>query len=451
MTGKNRTNTQSPKRIVVVGGGIAGLTAGYELMKAGHQVTVLEAKDIPGGRMGEKLEGSFMKYTGATGLFRFYTDMWELADEFGLSDRFMAYPKMGSGIANNTKETYELDFNQTIGMLWHPALSLGSRLRLPSLIPDFLRARRVVDPCLVHTAAEFDDETMAEYITRKVGADFLENVIVPVYRNLWAWNVEQSSKAYFLMIYPHVRNQPSYTFNTGISTLSKALAERLDVRYGTTVLSIELGDDCEGRALICDGPQGKQRLLADIVVCALPGNTVASVVTNQTSWEKTFFSYVPYAQYAMMTYVLKHKPAKEYDIRLYHSRSHRTPISFIKTFPGSEKLGDPPRIWMVFAPDRQEHYLDKDGSNLDRIARHWAKQMYPSLEQDIKEAHPMYQKYIIASFPMGQARRVRSFLSTQEAGPKNIYYVGDYLSNATTGGAVAIGRRTARKIVEHWG
>jgi monoamine oxidase len=64
------------KRVVVVGAGIAGLTAGYDLKKAGYQVTVLEAKDIPGGRMAEKMEGSFMKYTGATGLFRFYEDMW---------------------------------------------------------------------------------------------------------------------------------------------------------------------------------------------------------------------------------------------------------------------------------------------------------------------------------------------------------------------------------------
>src|SRR6478672_6893919 len=73
------------KRIAVVGAGIAGLTAAYELQKAGCEVTVLEAKDIPGGRMAEKLEGSFMKYTGATGLFRFYHDMWELIAELGLS------------------------------------------------------------------------------------------------------------------------------------------------------------------------------------------------------------------------------------------------------------------------------------------------------------------------------------------------------------------------------
>ena len=162
------------KRVVVVGAGIAGLTAAYDLKKAGYQVTVLEAKDIPGGRMAEKLEGSFMKYTGATGLFRFYKDMWDVIAELGLSERLMPYPKMGSGIANNTKETYALDFNQTLGMLRHPALSLRSRLRLASLIPDFMQARRAVDPCLIHTAAAFDDESMAEYLTRKIGADFLE-------------------------------------------------------------------------------------------------------------------------------------------------------------------------------------------------------------------------------------------------------------------------------------
>jgi oxygen-dependent protoporphyrinogen oxidase len=438
------------KHVVVVGAGIAGLTAAYDLKKAGFRVTVLEAKDIPGGRMAEKLEGSFMKYTGATGLFRFYRDMWDVIGELGLNDRLMPYPKMGSGIANNTEETYDLDFNQTIGMLRHPALSLGSRLRLASLIPDFMRARRKVDPCLIHTAAEFDDESMAEYLTRKVGRDFLENVVAVVYRNLWAWNVEESSKAYFLMIYPHVRNQPSYTFATGFGTLTRALAEQVDVRLNTRVSAIGLGDDCQGRTVICDGPKGRETLAADIVVCALPGNAVDAVVADQTPWEKSFFADVPYAQYAMVAFVLKNKPATEFDIRTFHTRRHKTPISFIKTFPGSERPGDPPRVWLVLAPDRQRHYLDQTGSNLDRVARHWAKQIYPSLEQDLKEVHEMHTDYTIASFPPGQARKVRSFLSVQEAGPKNIYYVGDYLGNATTGGALAIGRRTARQIVEHW-
>ena len=33
-----------PKNIVVLGGGLAGLAAGFELKKAGHNVTILEAR-----------------------------------------------------------------------------------------------------------------------------------------------------------------------------------------------------------------------------------------------------------------------------------------------------------------------------------------------------------------------------------------------------------------------
>ncbi|HKG22838.1 MAG TPA: FAD-dependent oxidoreductase [Blastocatellia bacterium] len=40
-----------PKNIVVLGGGLAGLAAAYELKLAGHKVTILEARKNPGGRV----------------------------------------------------------------------------------------------------------------------------------------------------------------------------------------------------------------------------------------------------------------------------------------------------------------------------------------------------------------------------------------------------------------
>src|SRR5712691_7437098 len=45
------TATVAPKKILIIGAGMAGLSAGYELSQAGHDVTILEARQRPGGRV----------------------------------------------------------------------------------------------------------------------------------------------------------------------------------------------------------------------------------------------------------------------------------------------------------------------------------------------------------------------------------------------------------------
>ena len=62
----------APKRVIVLGAGLAGLSAAYEIDKAGHDVTVLEARSRPGGRVftirGQFADGLYAE-AGATNVY----------------------------------------------------------------------------------------------------------------------------------------------------------------------------------------------------------------------------------------------------------------------------------------------------------------------------------------------------------------------------------------------
>ncbi|MBV9963032.1 MAG: FAD-dependent oxidoreductase, partial [Parafilimonas sp.] len=48
---KTASHTSAKKKVIVAGAGITGLCCGYELMKAGHDVTILEASGRYGGHV----------------------------------------------------------------------------------------------------------------------------------------------------------------------------------------------------------------------------------------------------------------------------------------------------------------------------------------------------------------------------------------------------------------
>src|SRR5271168_817452 len=54
------------KKVVILGGGIAGMTSAYELRKAGFDCTILEARSRPGGRNWTVREGTKVEFTDGT-------------------------------------------------------------------------------------------------------------------------------------------------------------------------------------------------------------------------------------------------------------------------------------------------------------------------------------------------------------------------------------------------
>jgi monoamine oxidase len=83
----SRQKTARPKKVIVIGAGLAGLTAGYELVHAGHEVTILEARNRPGGRVftvREPFVDGLYAECGAEWVESNHEYLLRYIDEFGL-------------------------------------------------------------------------------------------------------------------------------------------------------------------------------------------------------------------------------------------------------------------------------------------------------------------------------------------------------------------------------
>ncbi|MDP2883771.1 MAG: FAD-dependent oxidoreductase [Ignavibacteria bacterium] len=80
MGGQERSATAS-RSVVVVGAGIAGLTAAYRLSKLGVDVTVLEASERVGGRMSTVRRDGYLIDRGAQFLSDGHSVICELISE----------------------------------------------------------------------------------------------------------------------------------------------------------------------------------------------------------------------------------------------------------------------------------------------------------------------------------------------------------------------------------
>ena len=85
-------------RVVVVGAGIAGLAAAWDLARAGADVTVLESERRPGGVIVTERRDGFLVEGGPDGFLAAEPEVPVLAAELGIGDRLVAQQARGSSL-----------------------------------------------------------------------------------------------------------------------------------------------------------------------------------------------------------------------------------------------------------------------------------------------------------------------------------------------------------------
>jgi len=439
--------------IAVVGAGIAGLSAAFDLQKAGHEVVVYECDDMAGGRMADRIVNGICVHTGASVIFPFNKAMFELIDEMGIrGDVVGEGASDGAVTVNNGTIEYPLRLTFNPGfLLAHPAFGMRTKLRLATLLPDLLRSRLQVDPCMMHTAVRFDDETVTSYVERMVSREFLEDYVEPYFRAPWHWEPERISRAYLIALMGHVLGASELSFRFGIGQLTRTLASRLTVRTGVAVQSVAV--EAQRCRLALVGRDGARTEHADFVVLAVPGTRVSEMLPGLDPVDRAFFDGIRYTRGARIYYALSDRnfaPCARWFTRRSTSRFslfHAIPQDLLVP----EGHVQPGYLQCEFTPQMSEQIAHEGGqSRLDGYARPEIARLYPEVADRIVGAAEQWWDDMLPEWYPGYARSVASFLSRREDLPSRVYYCGDYVSQSHAGGACASGRATAALLQHHW-
>lgn len=173
--------------IVIIGGGISGLAAAYELTARNIPFTLFEASDHLGGLIRTEHESGFTIEAGADSMLVQKRAALDLCDELGLSRHLLSM--------RQPRTAFVLDAGQL-----HP-LPAGSLLGIPSswrslasytLLPPLSRARLAFEP-FIPTQNAGGDESIAGFFSRRFGSATVDRLAQPLLGGIHAGDVHALS------------------------------------------------------------------------------------------------------------------------------------------------------------------------------------------------------------------------------------------------------------------
>jgi protoporphyrinogen oxidase len=211
--------------IAVVGAGIAGLTAAYDLSRNGHSVTVYEAADRVGG-----LSAGFKDEGWDWSLERYYHHFFandqaviSLIEELGLGDKLL-FPRP---ITSNWHEGGIYQHDSPLSALKLPIISWPAKIRY-GLTGVYLKFTRNWCPLERHTAHE--------WLRRYMGREAYETLWQPLLIGKFGDYYKEVNMAWFwARVYK--RTSCLGSFVGGFQAFVDALAERVSAQGGTIRLN----------------------------------------------------------------------------------------------------------------------------------------------------------------------------------------------------------------------
>lgn len=290
MTGTDdgRLTTDDGFDVAIVGAGVSGLAAAYELRKRKRSVVVLERSERPGGVIRTERVGEFTIDAGPDSLLVQKPAAVVLCNELGLGDRLFPTRLPRTAFVLRDGELHPLPAASILGFPTRvKTLFTSSLFDLPAKL-------RMAAEVFIPRGPKTRDESIAGFVRRRFGREAVTYIAEPLLAGIHAGDVERLSmhalfprlvdaemkagsvvKAFRRERGPHNADGVFRSFPHGLAELIDGLMKAVpkeSVRLGSTVTRIEEGD---GFTVHVDG---KPPIRARAVILAIPAFAAAELL-----------------------------------------------------------------------------------------------------------------------------------------------------------------------------
>ncbi|MBZ5737585.1 protoporphyrinogen/coproporphyrinogen oxidase [Nocardioides mangrovi] len=288
-------------RVVVVGAGVAGLTAARDLAAAGHDVLVLESSPRVGGKLLRAEVAGVTVDVGAEAMLNRRPEGVELARELGLP---LEHPTTASS------RIWTRDALRPL-----PRSLMGVPLDLDALAASGILSAEGLARVREPAAATYDhDVAVGDLVDRRYGAEVTDRLVEPLLGGVYAGHARAlSARAAVpqLLTLAAGGTLPEATSDLpvfagipgGMGRLPEALAAGVTVRTDATVR--ELSRTGSGFSLVVGPTTAPDVVEADSVVLATPAAPSARLLGTVAPMAATELAAIDYASMAVVTLAVR--------------------------------------------------------------------------------------------------------------------------------------------------